>query len=109
MKKALKDVLPREILERKKRGFGAPIGAWLKNDLQPLMNRLLSRQSVEARGLLHWSAVEETMALHMANREDHTDHLLALINLEIWARIFLDGTAPADLADELTLEVAKAG
>ena len=109
MKKALKDVLPREILERKKRGFGAPMGAWLKNDLHPLMNRLLSRQSVEARGLLHWSAVEETMALHMANREDHTDHLLALINLEIWARIFLDGTAPADLAEELSLEVAKAG
>ncbi len=32
---------------------------------------------------------------------DGTDRLLALLNLEIWARIYLDGRAPADVADEL--------
>ena len=99
---------PAEILDRKKRGFGAPIGAWLKRDLQPMMRRLLSKQAVEARGLFRWPAIEETMALHMANREDHTDHLMALLNLEIWAQIFLDRRAPQDLADELLTEVSVA-
>ena len=47
-------------------------------------NRLLSRRSVEARGLLNWPVVEETVALHMSKREDHSDHLMALLNLEIW-------------------------
>lgn len=108
MKRALDGVLPREILDRRKRGFGAPLGAWLKRDLQPLMSRLLSRQAVEARGLLAWPAVQETIALHIANREDHTDHLLALLNLEIWAQIYLDGRAAADLAGELSAEVAAA-
>ena len=51
----------REILERKKRGFGAPFGAWLKRDLQPMMRRLLSKQAVESRGLFHWPVIEETM------------------------------------------------
>src|SRR3546814_17290233 len=37
LKRALAEVLPREILERRKRGFGAPIGAWLKRDLQPML------------------------------------------------------------------------
>ena len=46
LKKALDGVLPRQILDRKKRGFGAPIGAWLKRDLQPMVRRLLSNQSV---------------------------------------------------------------
>ncbi len=105
LKRALDGVLPPEILERKKRGFGAPIGAWLKRDLQPMMHRLLSRRAVEARGLFHWPVIEETMALHQASREDHTDHLMALLNLEIWAQIFLDGRAPDDLADELSAEV----
>lgn len=108
MKKALEDVLPRQILGRKKRGFGAPIGAWLKRDLQSMMRRLLSRKAVEARGLFRWPAIEETIALHMANREDHTDHLLALLNLEIWAQIFLDRRAPEDLSDELITEVSVA-
>ena len=94
---------------RKKRGFGAPFGAWLKRDLQPMMRRLLSKQAVESRGLFHWPMIEETIGLHMANREDHTDHLMALLNLEVWARIFLDRRAPEDLADELIAEVAVAG
>jgi len=109
MKRSLDGVLPRDILDRKKRGFGAPIGAWLKSDLRPMLDRLLCRQSVEKRGLLSWPVVEETMALHMANREDHTDHLLSLLNLEIWAQIFLDRRAPEDLAEELSEKVAAAG
>jgi asparagine synthase (glutamine-hydrolysing) len=108
LKRVLDGVLPSEILERKKRGFGAPIGAWLKRDLQPMMRRLLSRQAVEVRGLFCWPAVEETIALHMANREDHTDHLMALLNLEIWAQIFLDRRDPEDLADELLAEASVA-
>jgi asparagine synthase (glutamine-hydrolysing) len=109
MKRALDGVLPRGILDRRKRGFGAPLGAWLKHDLQPMMARLLSKQAVEGRGLLSWPLVEETMALHLANREDHTDHLLALLNLEIWARVHLDGRTPEDIASELSAEVAVAG
>jgi asparagine synthase (glutamine-hydrolysing) len=109
LKRALEGILPRQILERKKRGFGAPIGAWLKRDLQPMMRRLLSKQAVEGRGLFSWPAIEETIALHMANREDHTDHLMALLNLEIWAQIFLDRRTPEELADELITEVSVAG
>lgn len=108
MKRALDGVLPRSILDRKKRGFGAPIGAWLKDDLKTVMHRLLTKQSVEARGLLAWPVVEETIALHLANREDHTDHLLALLNLEIWSQIYLDGRDPAALSEELTAEVSAA-
>src|SRR3546814_656559 len=91
MKRALDGILPPEILERRKRGFGAPIGAWLKRDLQPMLLRLLSKQAVERRGLFSWPAIEETMALHFASREDHTDHLLALLNLEIWRRSISTG------------------
>ena len=42
MKAALADVLPDDILDRKKRGFGTPMGAWLKGDLAPMLRDLLS-------------------------------------------------------------------
>ena len=47
------------------------------------------------------TAVTALMADHEANRIDGTDALLALMNLEIWSRIYLDRRDPADVADEL--------
>ena len=102
MKEALRDLLPPDVLFRKKRGFVAPFGAWLKADLAPLVREVLSRRAVQRRGLLNWDAVEHTIALHEASREDYTDRLLALINLELWCRLYCDGRSAADVADELT-------
>jgi asparagine synthase (glutamine-hydrolysing) len=101
MKESLADLLPQDILERKKRGFGAPMGAWLKRELAPLLRRLLAPETVKARGLWRQSVVDKLMADHEANRIDGTDALLALLNLEIWSRIYLDHRTPADVAAEL--------
>jgi asparagine synthase (glutamine-hydrolysing) len=101
MKEALEGVLPDEILHRRKRGFGAPMGAWLKRELKPLLRAVLSRRAIERRGLFEWSRVEQTIALHEANRADHTDHLLALLNFELWSRMYIDGERPADLGEAL--------
>jgi asparagine synthase (glutamine-hydrolysing) len=101
MKRALSSLLPPDILHRGKRGFGAPIGAWLKAELAPLMRNLLSRESVDTRGLLRWEPIARTIELHEAAREDQTDHLLALMSFELWARLFLDGRSVEDVTAEL--------
>ena len=101
MKEAVADLLPPDIIERKKRGFGTPMGAWLKQDLAPLMHELLSDSSIEERGLFHPAPVRRLIAQHEANRVDGTDRLLALMNLEIWARMYLDGRSPQDVSAEL--------
>jgi asparagine synthase (glutamine-hydrolysing) len=106
MKKALADVLPREVLHRPKRGFGAPMGAWLKGALSELLGNALSRQSLEARGLLNAEPVARLIEDHRANRVDGTDKLLALLNLEIWCRVYLDRRPSNDVADELEEAVA---
>ena len=91
LKKAVKPWLPPEILNRKKRGFGAPVGSWIRNDLSPLVDNLLSETQVKRRGLFNWSVIREMIAVHKAQKSDYTDHLLALINLELWCQIFMDG------------------
>jgi asparagine synthase (glutamine-hydrolysing) len=101
MKEAVSDMLPRDIIERKKRGFGTPMGAWLKRDLAPLVRELLSETAVSDRGLFDFSEVRALIARHEANRIDGTDRLLALMNLEIWARMYLDRRAPEDVTAEL--------
>jgi asparagine synthase (glutamine-hydrolysing) len=101
LKQSLGDLLPADILDRKKRGFGTPMGAWLKQELAPLLSRLLAPDVVEARGLYRQPVVDRLMADHAANRIDGTDALLAMMNLEIWSRVYLDRRDPADVATEL--------
>ncbi|MCL4797985.1 MAG: asparagine synthase (glutamine-hydrolyzing) [Burkholderiales bacterium] len=106
MKKALDGVLPPEILNRAKRGFGAPMGAWLKSELLELLESALSRESVESRGFLRHAPIRRLIDDHRANRVDGTDRLLALLNFEIWCRVYLDGRASQDVAGELREAVA---
>jgi asparagine synthase (glutamine-hydrolysing) len=101
LKRSLAGLLPADLLHRGKRGFGAPMGAWLKAELAPLMARLLSRESIEKRGLLRWEPIARTIALHQGAREDRTDHLLALMTFELWARLFVDGRSVDDVTAEL--------
>jgi asparagine synthase (glutamine-hydrolysing) len=101
MKEAVSGMLPREIIDRKKRGFGTPMGAWLKQDLAPMMHGVLSEASVRRRGLFQFSAVRELIGQHEANRIDGTDRLLSLMNLEIWARMYVDRRTPEDVTAEL--------
>jgi asparagine synthase (glutamine-hydrolysing) len=106
LKEAVSDLLPADIIERKKRGFGTPMGAWLKHDLATLMHELLSKASVEARGLFRYPAVRELIAQHESSRIDGTDRILALMNLEIWARMYLDARSSNDVAAELEEAIA---
>ena len=101
MKKSLANMLPPDILDRKKRGFGTPMGAWLKKDLKPLLTRALDEKTVKARGLFDYGVVRDLVADHDANRVDGTDQLLSLLNLEIWSRIYLDRRSPDDVTAEL--------
>jgi len=101
LKESLGDLLPKDILDRKKRGFGTPMGAWLKKELAPLLGRLLAPEVIQRRGLFRQPVVDRLVADHQANRIDGTDALLALLNLEIWSRIYLDSRDPVDVAAEL--------
>ena len=65
------------------------------------MRELLSPRAIAARDLFDPAEVSALIAAHETNRVDGTDRLLALLNLEVWCRLFLDGCAPADLAAEL--------
>jgi asparagine synthase (glutamine-hydrolysing) len=101
LKRALHGVLPDDILFRSKRGFGAPMGAWLKQTLSGMTDALLSKQVVEQRGLFRYEAVRRLIEDHRRNAADNSDRLQALVNLEIFSRIFLDGRRAEDVGTEL--------
>ena len=90
LKETARGLLPDAIIERKKHGFGLPLGAWLRRDSAPVRDILLSRRARQ-RGLLNMSVVERLIREHESGRRDHNRQLWALLTLEEWHRQFVDG------------------
>ncbi len=90
LKEAARGLLPDDIIERKKHGFGLPLGAWLRSNIAPARELLLSRRARQ-RGLLRMSVVERLISEHASGRRDHSRQLWALLTLEEWHRQFVDG------------------
>lgn len=94
-KKAMEPYLPADVIHRPKTGFGAPVRYWIRNSLRSLVADLLSRRTIEERGLFDANAVS---ALVRANRDGEIDaaySIFALMCIEIWCRVFLDRSTPA--------------
>lgn len=89
LKEAARDLLPDDIIDRKKHGFGIPLGAWLRRDMRPVRDLLLSRRARQ-RGLLKMRAVERLIAQHENGQRDNNRQLWALLTLEEWHRQFVD-------------------
>ena len=94
LKRAMEPLLPQELIYRPKTGFGVPLRAWLRGPLAELLGDILSPASIARRGLLDAGAVQRLVLLDRAGRLDAAYPLFALLCLELWCRIFLDGEAP---------------
>ena len=90
LKRAAEAVLPREVVWRKKAGFGAPIRAWLRGPLRPLVEDLLSEETVRRRGLFRPAEVRRVIDANLAGREDYNLQVLQLLTLEMWQQRFMD-------------------
>jgi asparagine synthase (glutamine-hydrolysing) len=101
LRQAVADILPPEVIDRRKRGFGAPMGSWLKGELKPMRDALLRRDVVEHRGLFPYERINGMVHRHDSGKEDHTDLLMVLINLELWFRVFVDKTSASDVTTQL--------
>jgi asparagine synthase (glutamine-hydrolysing) len=87
LKQVARPLLPAEIIARKKKGFGMPIGKWLRGQLQPLLrDALLDGNSLATLGRLDRRVIEQLIAEHSAGRRDHRQKLWALLVLELWQR-----------------------
>ena len=90
LKRALEGVLPKDVIWRRKAGFGAPIRSWLRGPLKPLIADLLSEDVVKRRGLFRPKEVKRVIDANFSGREDYNLHVFQLLGLELWHRTFID-------------------
>jgi len=81
-------LLPKSILERKKLGFNAPLGVWMRRDLDRLVNEWLAPDLVRERGWFEPAAIAAFVHEHRNGQRDHALRLWSLIVLEQWWRLY---------------------
>ncbi|HVF55415.1 MAG TPA: asparagine synthase (glutamine-hydrolyzing) [Pyrinomonadaceae bacterium] len=96
-KRAIEDLVPAEILNRPKQGFGVPIERWINEQLRDRVRGTLLEPRTLQRGYLKTNYVNQLLDDHERGRRDHSADLWALFMLELWHRTFVDaaGTTAA--------------
>lgn len=89
-KKALRNLLPEDILNRPKMGFGVPVGSWLRYELKDYAWDLLMSKNASERGYFNRKEIETLLSDHIEGRTDQTYRLWNLLMLELWHRVFID-------------------
>lgn len=84
LKKLMADKLPKEIVRRPKKGFGVPIGKWLKSELRDLMEYYLSETKVRNGGLFNYEYVKEIKINHLSGQKDNRKLLWNLLAFQMW-------------------------
>lgn len=90
IKRAVKDLLPYEILKKPKTGLGLPIAKWFRSDLSPMLKDMLLDETSARRGLFEQPLLKKMVSEHIEGRRDWSNRLWAFLFLELWFREFID-------------------
>ena len=89
LRRALAGRVPDAILQRRKQGFGVPIGPWLRGPLRPLLEDVLHRDRLRRVGLFSAEAVDRLVREHVEGEQNHQRSLWALLAFELWREAYI--------------------
>jgi asparagine synthase (glutamine-hydrolysing) len=89
-KRAVRELLPAEIIDRPKKGFSVPLRVWFRQELREMSGDLLLDGRLAQRGYFKPQAVRRLLEEHWRGAEEWHDQLWSLLMLESWHRMFID-------------------
>ena len=90
LKEAMRGVLPKNIIDRRKHGFGVPIAEWFKADIKSYAEDVFHDSRTRERGLFKNDFMVSLLAEHQEGLQDYSGQLWALLMFELWCREYLD-------------------
>jgi asparagine synthase (glutamine-hydrolysing) len=104
LRRAMQQLLPDEVVERRKQGFTPPDRTWYKGESLPYVRDLILGPRALDRGYFEPAFVEEILAEHLADRVDHRFLLWSLMCFEWWNRLYVDREYPPARPSLATME-----
>jgi asparagine synthase (glutamine-hydrolysing) len=105
LKRAVKGLIPDEIITRPKRGFDVPIREWLKNDLREMLDDTVNSRRISERGYFEPATIARIMDEHLRGVRDHARYLWGLMTLELWHRAFIDRKPESHFTGAKTMQL----
>jgi asparagine synthase (glutamine-hydrolysing) len=90
LKRVLRQLLPHENLNRRKMGFGVPIGHWFRGKMQVFLREVVLSEKALKRGMFKRETVERLIDEHTRGQRDYAHQLWTLLMLELWFQRFID-------------------
>jgi asparagine synthase (glutamine-hydrolysing) len=84
LRKLLYRMVPRELVDRPKAGFGIPVGEWIKGPLRPWAEELLDADRIRSEGWFDPQTIQWRWRQHLAGRRDSTPALWAILMFQSW-------------------------
>lgn len=101
LRDAVAPVLPKALLTAPKKGFVIPLKLWLRNELRPLVERLLSPERLRRQGIFDAGVFDAHVRPHLTGDKDLTTRVWGLMMFQIWHALVIENgatSAPDDLA-----------
>ncbi len=95
LRKAMEPYLPKAVLHRGKTGFGAPLRHWLRHDLRPMVDDVLSERAIRERGLFDPEGVRKMVEQDRKRQYDASYTIFSMMCIELWCRMFIDHPVPS--------------
>ncbi len=90
LKKVAARLVPREVVYRRKMGFGVPISKWFRGEMKDFLRQILLSESSLRRGIAKPEIIEKYVIEHINAERDHAYQLWTLLMLELWFQKFID-------------------
>jgi len=84
LKDTFKDIIPKEVLNKSKRGFTVPIGEWFKGPLKSRLLELLDERFIMEQGLFNYEFIKNLLEEHFSERVNNAYPLWALYVFQHW-------------------------
>lgn len=90
LKKVAAKLVPREVIYRRKMGFGVPIGNWFRGEMKGFIREVLLSEKALKRGIVKPEVLENYVNEHTQASRDHASQIWTLLMLELWFQRFID-------------------
>ena len=86
LKDLLKDYIPENIIEKKKKGFALPLADWFRNDLYEWVDENLNKKEINKYNIFNYSEVSKIWEEHKLNIKNNHSIIWSIINIQNWLK-----------------------
>ncbi len=90
LKEIVHDLVPKNLMDRPKKGFAIPIATWMQNDIAYLLDEYLNEIAIDQQGLFNWGPIDQIISAFKAGKLEYTNKVWYLLVFQMWYKKWMN-------------------